>query len=144
MILYQRKTLATGANLGDPGPVPECLLGWHDEALADVSATAPEAAVELGFAGQGFFPVDIPDPVQPSIRIMNKVDFLRLFTNLETFHILQASLVNPDVSAYKYRLDLANDVNLDDVDIQLGITALEAGKLLGPGRAVKILAGKAP
>jgi len=144
MILYQRKTLATGANLGDPGPVPECLLGWHDEALADVSATAPEAAVELGFAGQGFFPVEVADPPPVAGRIMDKVEFSRLFTNLETFHILQAAQVNPDVSTYKYRLDLAVTVNLDDPDIQTGVPALEAAHLLAPGRADQILAGEVP
>lgn len=143
MTLYQRKTLPDTL-MGDPAPVPAALLGWSDEALADVSAAAPEAAEELGFAGQGFFPVTPPPPEPPPVDELNKIDFLRLFTQAERITIRQAAKVNPQVEDYQDMLNQAVIVRLSDPDIQTGIPALEAAGILAPGRAAQILAGEAP
>jgi hypothetical protein len=59
-MLYQRKTLPDTL-MGDPAPLPAELVGLSDACLADLSAAIPEAAAELGYAGQGFFPF-VPDP----------------------------------------------------------------------------------
>ncbi len=66
MILYQRKDLASGDLIGEAAPVPPELDGWRPEFLADVSAhLAAEACDQLGFTGQGFFPVEPPPPPEP-------------------------------------------------------------------------------
>ncbi len=113
--------------------------------LADLSAAVPEAAQELGYAGQGFFPVepDPPTPPPPS-RVLNKVDFARLFTQAERIAIDDAANINPVVRDYDRMLNRAPNVNLDDPDVQTGVPLLELGGLIGVGRAAQILAGEAP
>lgn len=144
MTLYQRKTLATDTNVGDPAPVPAALAGWTDAALADVSATAPEAAEELGFAGDGFFPVPPEPPTPQPPDELNKIDFLRLFTQAERIAIRAAAKVNPVVEDYQAMLDAASVIRLSDPDIQDGVPDLEEAGLIGPGRAAQILSGEVP
>ena len=144
--LYQRRRLATGEDLGAPEALPAFLVGWPDEALADVSATAPQAAIELGVDGLGFFPFtpEPPPPPEPGPPELNKIDFLRLFTQAERITIRQAAKVNPLVEDYQDMLNQASIVKLSDPDIQAGLPALEAAGIIGPGRAAQILAGEAP
>lgn len=144
-MLYQRKILATGANVGEPGPLPAELVGWPDEALADVSKAAPQAAQQLGYAGHGFFPVEEPaPPPPPPVDELNKIDFLRLFTQAERITIRQAANANDLIQDYQAMLDAAAVVRLSDPDIQTGVPLLEIGGLIGPGRAAQILSGEAP
>jgi len=142
-MLYQRKTLPDTL-MGDPAPLPAELVGLSDACLADLSAAVPEAAEELGYAGQGFFPVTPPPPEPPPVDELNKIDFLRLFTQAERITIRQAAKVNPQVEDYQDMLNQAVIVRLSDPDIQTGIPALEAAGILAPGRAAQILAGEAP
>jgi hypothetical protein len=143
-MLYQRKTLPS-ILMGVPAPLPAELAGLSDASLADLSAAVPEAAQELGYAGQGFFPVepDPPTPPPPS-RVLNKVDFARLFTQAERIAIDDAANINPVVRDYDRMLNRAPNVNLDDPDVQTGVPLLELGGLIGVGRAAQILAGEAP
>lgn len=143
MTLYQRKTLPDTL-MGDPAPLPAELVGLSDACLADLSAAVPDAAEELGYAGQGFFPVTPPPPEPPPVDELNKIDFLRLFTQAERITIRQAAKVNPQVEDYQDMLNQAVIVRLSDPDIQTGIPALEAAGILAPGRAAQILAGEAP
>jgi len=55
-MLYQRKTLPDTL-IGDPAPLPAELVGLSDASLADLSAAVPEAAQELGYAGQAVNPL---------------------------------------------------------------------------------------
>jgi hypothetical protein len=144
--LYQRRRLATGEDLGAPEPLPAFLVGWPDVALADVSATAAQAALELGVDGLGFFPFtpEPPPPPEPRPVDLNKTDFLRLFTNAELATILAAAQADPMVAVYQYKLSQAEVVRLSDPDLVAGLPALEAAQLLAPGRAAQILAGEAP
>ena len=141
-MLYQRKTLPDTL-MGDPAPLPAELVGLSDACLADLSAAVPDAANELGYVNQGFFPVP-PVPPPPPPRQLEKVDFARLFTQAERIAIDEAAKINPIVRDYDRMLNLAPVVVLDDPDIQAGVPLLEAAGLLGPGRAAKILAGEAP
>ena len=142
-MLYQRKTHPYTL-MGDPAPLPAELVGLSDACLADLSAAVPDAAEELGYAGQGFFPVTPPPPEPPPVDELNKIDFLRLFTQAERITIRQAAKVNPQVEDYQDMLNQAVIVRLSDPDIQTGIPALEAAGILAPGRAAQILAGEAP
>jgi len=142
-MLYQRKTLPD-TNIGDPAPLPAELAGLADVSLADLSAAVPEAAPELGYAGQGFFPVEPDPPPPPVVDELNKIDFLRLFTQAERIAIREAAKVNPLISDYQHMLDAATVVRLSDPDIQTGVPLLELGGRIGVGRAAQILAGEAP
>ena len=81
-------------------------------------------------------PIPEPGPV-----ILNKVDFLRLFTQAERINIRAAAAVNPVVADYQSMLDAATTVNLQDPDILTGVPLLEQAGLIGPERAAQILAG---
>lgn len=72
-MLYQRKTLPDTL-MGDPAPLPAELVGLSDACLADLSAAIPDAAAQLGYAGQGFFPF-VPDP--PLAERLIEEPFLR-------------------------------------------------------------------
>jgi hypothetical protein len=144
MTLYQRKTLPSTL-MGDPAPLPAALVGLSDASLADLSAAVPEAAAELGYSGQGFFPfTPEPPPPPPPVDELHKVDFLRLFTQAERIAIRQAAKVNPIVEDYQAMLDAATVIRLSDADIQEGIPDLEDAMLIGPGRAAQILSGENP
>jgi hypothetical protein len=142
-MLYQRKTLPDTL-IGDPGPLPAELVGLSDACLADLSAAVPNAAAELGYEGQGFFPYTPPPPPPAPVDELNKIDFLRLFTQAERIAIRQAAAVNDLIADYQAMLDAANVVRLSDPDIQSGVPLLELGGLIGPGRAAQILSGEIP
>ena len=142
-MLYQRKTLPD-TNMGNPAPLPAELVGLSDASLADLTAALGVAAGELGFDGQGFFPVTPEPPAPPPVDELHKVDFLRLFTQAERIAIRQAAKVNPIVEDYQDMLDAATVIRLSDADIQEGIPDLEDAGLIGPGRAAQILSGESP
>jgi hypothetical protein len=142
-MLYQRKTLPSTL-MGDPAPLPAALVGLSDASLADLSAALGVAADETGFAGQGFFPFTPDPPPPPVVDELNKIDFLRLFTQAERIAIREAAADNPLISDYQHMLDAATVVRLSDPDIQTGVPLLELGGLIGAGRAAQILAGQAP
>ena len=145
-MLYQRKTLSTGENIGTPAALPAALVGLNEASLADLSAAIPDAAGELGYEGEGFFPFT-PEPTpapEPAPVPLNKIDFLRLFLQGERIAIRDAAKVNPIIADYQDMLDAAGVVLLTDPDIVAGVPLLETAGLLGAGRAVKILAGEAP
>lgn len=144
--LYQRRRLSTGEDIGAPEPLPAFLVGWPDHALADVAGTAPQWAAQMGQEDLGFFPYTppAPPPPEPPPPSLNKIDFLRLFTDAELAGLLVAATQYPQVAVYQYKLDQAPSVRLNDPDILAGLPALEALGLLGPGRAAQILAGQAP
>jgi hypothetical protein len=143
MTLYQRKTLPDTL-IGDPAPLPAELVGLSDACLADLSAGIPDAAAELGYVNQGFFPYTPPPPEPEPVDELHKVDFLRLFTQAERIAIRQAAKVNPVVEDYQAMLDAATIIRLSDADIQEGIPELEDAGLIGPGRAAQILSGESP
>ena len=142
-MLYQRKTLPR-TKMGDPAPLPAALVGLSDASLADLTASLGVAASELGFDGQGFFPFTPPPSPPPPVDELNKVDFLRLFTQAERIAIRQAATAYPTIADYQDMIDAATMVRLSDPDMQMGVPMLELGGLLGTGRAAQILAGVKP
>jgi hypothetical protein len=142
-MLYQRKTLPSTL-MGDPAPLPAALVGLADASLADLTAALGVAAGELGFDGQGFFPFTPDPPPPPPVDELNKVDFLRLFTQAERMDILAAAKTNAYIADYQNMLDATDRPRLSDPDMQMGIPLLELGGLLDPGRAAQILAGVRP
>ena len=90
------------------------------------------------YDGTNFIAPPLPEP---GPVILNKVDFLRLFTQAERINIRAAAAVNPVVADYQSMLDAATTVNLQDPDILTGVPLLEQAGLIGPERAAQILAG---
>jgi hypothetical protein len=75
---------------------------------------------------------------------LNKIDFLRLFTNEEIAKLLELAKTEPMVAVYQYKLGQAPSVRLDDPDTLYGVPALEAAGFLDPGRAAQILRNEPP
>lgn len=99
------------------------------------------------------FPVwGLPDPViepppepPPVVRRLTKLQFIQRFTDAEFASVLAASHQDVQIEAWYEQFRLATpdadgtSVDLDDQRTQGGVMALEAFRLIGPGRAAEIL-----
>ena len=68
-----------------------------------------------------------------------RLKFINRFTPTEVKTILAAAKVNADVEMYVYKQQQAEEVDLLDAETMAGVHLLEAGGLLGAGRAAQIL-----
>lgn len=133
MANYQRRNLATGEDVGEPGPLPSELEGLADLSLADLSWVDPAR----GFAGTGFFRVNG--------RWIHKAIFKRRFTQAERIAIRAAEaseLISSEERAaltdFREVLDATEKVYLDDPDVIAGLAFLVALGLLGELRPAQI------
>lgn len=115
----------TLAVLGDPPTRSSQVESWQD-CLRVIQYTPPE-------------PEAVPLP-----RTISQFAFSRLFTKPERIAIRQAAKVNADVEDFLDILDRAGEVDLDLQETIDGVEAMEAGGLIGTGRAAQILAGVQP
>ena len=76
----------------------------------------------------------------PIPRTITKLEYLRRFTTVERVTIRTASKSEPVLEDYLAMLDLAQDINLDDLDTIAALAMLEAVGLLAAGRAAEIVA----
>ena len=81
---------------------------------------------------------DFPTKPKP----LTKFEFLSLFTYVELATIIEASKVNPLVAAVLFKLQMAEEVLLDNMSTIAGINGLRDGGLLTPERAAQILGGE--
>lgn len=81
-----------------------------------------------------------PIPVKP--KPLTKFEFLALFTDLELAAILEAAKQYPLVGAVMLRLQMAEEVLLDNTTTIAGINGLRDGGLLTHERAAQILRGE--
>lgn len=145
-MFYQRKILPSTL-IGGPAPLPAELVGLSDECLADLSASVPQAAQQLGYAGQGFFPVEEPSqppPPPPPTTVLKRTQFLSLFTMAEVILIKQTAKTNTTVDYYQYMLDSAKTLSLNSKTVIDGVNNLEASGLIAQGRAAQILSNQPP
>jgi len=90
-------------------------------------------------------PVPIPEPVYRGRRMIQKIEFLKLFTSAERVAMRDFSAGN--TAAAKALLDhmrlieLSDEVNLDDPDTIEFVNQLEQRSLIGAGRGQQILFG---
>lgn len=141
-MLYQRKTLPN-QNWGFPADLPANLAALHltDTALADLTASLGAEADQMGYGGQGFFPVvDAVIPLAP----LKSYDFLKLFTPTERQGILRAAVTNFAVADWLNLLNHRDAIDLGDAEAVADVQGLEAAGLIAAGRAAVILAGSAP
>jgi len=70
-----------------------------------------------------------------------KLEYLRRFTQEERIAIRTAAKTVPQLEDYMALMELASEVRSDDPDIVSALNMLEAGGLIGAGRAQEILNG---
>lgn len=101
--------------------------------------------VACGNAGPGWtydgtaFAPPAPEPSQP-IRTLTKLQYMLRFTDPELAGIYTAAKTVVSVEIWLEKFKLASEINLDDPATIGGLQAMEAGGLIGVGRAAEILA----
>lgn len=144
MSLYQRISLATGENVGEPGPLPRVFQGSMSDAdLARVGEIVPPELAE--YADAGFIPYTPPPPEPEPVRWVHKAIFKRRFTSAERIAIraTEADAGTPaEVRAalidFREVLDATEKVYLDDPDTIAGLDFLVTLGLLGALRPAQI------
>jgi hypothetical protein len=113
---YQRKQLPD-TNIGDPGPLPEELVGLEDESLADLSWADPA----LGYRGVGFFPVAEPTPEPQLPREIPPLAFMQRIPPTKRIAIREAAKADPILEDFLDLLGKATIVRLDHADTAAGV-----------------------
>jgi hypothetical protein len=83
---------------------------------------------------------DVPAP-QPRKIVLDRLDYLRLFTAAERIAVRTAALQSPVLADYLHMLELATVVHLDHPDTIAAVNMLEQAGLLAAGRADEVLNG---
>ena len=93
-------------------------------------------------AQTGEFEAVEPVPV-PELRQITRLAFLDRFTDAEAVAIdlasMGATVEAASVRRYLSKVNAATFIDLDRADTRAGVSALEAGGLLGEGRALEIM-----
>lgn len=138
-MLYQRISLATGENVGEPGPLPRVFQGaMTDDTLARVGEIVPRELSE--FADAGFIPYTPPPPAPRAIREVHKLVFKLRFTADERIAIRAAAATNPVVEDIVDLIDSASTVLLDSQPLIDGVAAMVSLGLLNRSRVAAIRA----
>lgn len=141
---YDSQAIYTNPVTFDPyGPIPTNATPLAPPALSGTEVAQLQSDGWVILSERPPAPPE-PTPAPPPPVILNKVDFLRLFTQTERINIRAAAAVNAVVADYQYMLDAATTVDLSDPDILAGVPLLEQAGLIGPGRAAQILANEPP
>lgn len=140
-MLYQRVNVATGGNLGAPDNLPDAFSGLADSALADLSLSIdPDALVQLGYSGIGFFPVPdpAPDPA-PVTRDLSRILFLQRMTPATRIAIRAAGRSNPIIEDFLDLISATDTINLDAADTIMGVGYMRSLGLLNEAEAAALL-----
>jgi len=86
-------------------------------------------------------PEVVPPPVYGGRRVLDRLEFLRLFTAQERITLVEAAKSIPVLADYMYLLDRTSTVHLDHDDTLNGVNLLEQVGLIAPGRAAEVLHG---
>lgn len=78
-------------------------------------------------------------PAEAPTRILTKLAYMNRFTDAELATIYTAAKSAVSVEIWLEKFKLASEVNLDDPYTIGGLQAMEAGGLIGAGRAAEIL-----
>lgn len=134
---YQRIQLSTQAKVGDPAPLPDELVGFSDETLANLPAAidpCPDAYADTGFT----FVADPPANLATNTVIDVPTFFMR-FTAAERIAIRKST--DPVVEDF---MTLLNDPRTSKVNLALptvqGAVAYLAGQVGEPPLAEPLIA----
>lgn len=126
MSTYQRKTLATGENIGAPGPLPADLVGGLTDAdLERLGELGPAAH----YAGQGFFRVADPEP-EPAVRRITRIGFMQRMDPAKRMAIRTAAKTDIVIEDFLDLLAATDLVELDHADTIAGLGYLVSQELL--------------
>lgn len=78
---------------------------------------------------------------KPVGKLFSKLAYLRRFTQEERINIRTAAEQNRQLSDYLSMLELAEEINTEDIDTVEAVTMLEQIGLLSVGRAYEVLYG---
>ena len=113
-------------------------VGLADSPMGEDWIASDTAGPGWTYANGVFTP---PEPVTPPpVRELQKVEYLKRFTQEERIAIRTSAKVNAVAEDYIELMNAATVVHLDDPDTIKGVNTLEAAGLLAPGRAAQILA----
>ena len=124
--------------------------GWltsepNPERSTDQTPPAETATQKANWTGLAWVLVEYVAPpaptpyVEPPIRILTKLAYMNRFTDSELATIYTAAKSVVSVEIWLEKFKLASEINLDDPYTIGGLKAMEAGGLIGAGRAAKIL-----
>lgn len=138
-MLYQRISLASGDNVGDPAELPRVFQGsMRDADLARVGEIVPPELSE--YADAGFIPFT-PEAAEPTpIREIHKLVFKLRHTAEERIAIRAAAAGNPVVADMVDLIDSADTVLLDSEPLIQGLAAMVALGLIAPERVAELRA----
>ena len=108
--------------------------------LSDSGEIATHIAAQQGatarLLGENEVPIYASPPSAPREITLTQLAFLRRFTAQERIAIRSSS--DPVIIDFLHLVNLAQDVNLDDLDTVAGLAYLEAQQLIAQGRAAEI------
>lgn len=137
MIVYQRRDLATSANIGEPGRLPHEIDGLMDVDLANLSWVDPL----LGYTGIGFFPVVVADPVVVPEVISRMQARLALFA-AQKLDVLEAYMDLADTPrAYRIYWEAVSELHRDHplveaIGVIVGLDSAEIDDLFVAAKAI--------
>lgn len=127
--MYQRIQLPS-TNIGEPGPLPDALVGLTDDVLADLSVHLDAGALaELGLTGVGFVRVADPEP-EPTVRRITRIGFLQRMDPAKRIAIRTAAKTDVLIEDFLDLLGATDLVELDHPDTVMGLGYLVAQGLL--------------
>src|SRR5437879_6732494 len=121
------------SSIGGPCAIPAEIANLHDADLADLSAALGPAAAELGYGGQGFFPV---------VRTISALAFKQRLTAAKRIAIETAAQADPIIADFLNLLDTsgAGLIELDNADTIAGVGYLVAQNILTADQAAALRA----
>lgn len=138
-MLYQRISIATQENVGEPGPLPEVFRGSMSDAdLAHVGdLVPPELAEEYGDAG--FIPYTPPAPT-PAPRTISPLGFMQRLSPSNRIAIRAAAKTDPIIEDFLDLLYRATLIQLEHADTLAGVGYMVSQNLITQEEADALLA----
>jgi hypothetical protein len=112
-------------------------IALADAPLADNWVASEEAGPGWTYENGVFTAPVAPTPAP--VRVLTKLQYMNRFTDVELAGIYTAAKTVVSVEVWLEKFKLASEINLDDPATISGLQAMEAGGLIGMGRAAEIL-----
>ena len=112
-----------------------------DEATRYAASAPVAGAFPFADFTHAEFPDDTEPAIAPSLGHISKLAYMERFTDAELAAIYGAAKVSLAVEVWMEKFKLAEFIDLADPRTLVGLQALEANDLIGPGRALEILHG---
>ena len=118
----------------------ECDAEFATQISPDFDAVVGNDSVGIGWAWNGSAFTAPVQPPSPGVRVITKLAYMNRFTAAELAAIYTTARTVVQIEIWLEKFKLAQEINLDDPDTVAGLQAMEAGGLIGAGRALAIAA----